>query len=65
MIIGYADAAGSLYCTTCWSKQVEDGSRPDGVLTDDREEPDDNFWLVDNCEDCGCQLKYMTIRMLD
>lgn len=65
MIIGHAGVAGFLYCTGCWSKQVEAGSRPDAVLTDDREEPGDNFWIVDNCEACGQPPKYMTVRMLD
>lgn len=65
VIVGYTGTSSSVFCSTCWLEQVEAGHRPDQVLTDDRDDPDDNFWMVDNCADCGSEVNYMTAQVLD
>lgn len=57
--------SSTVFCSTCWPGQVEAGHHASQVLTDGREEPDDNFWIVDNCAGCGNQVKYMTAQVLD
>lgn len=65
MIVGYMDASSTVFCSTCWLEQVEAGHRADQVLTDDRDDPDDNFWIVDNCAGWGSEVNYMTAQGLD
>lgn len=65
MIVGYTDASSTVFCSTCWPERVEAGHRADQVLTDDRDDPDDNFWMVDNCAGCGSEVKYTTAQVLD
>lgn len=61
VITGYMDASNSVFCSACWPERVEAGQRANQVLTD----PDDNFWIVDNCAGCGSEVKYMTGLVLD
>jgi hypothetical protein len=65
VIVGYVDESDTFFCQECWSGKVEAGHRAREVLTDDRDEPDDNFWIVDNCTSCGRQIKYMIVSALD
>lgn len=66
MIVGYMNMSSSVFCATCWPAQVESGHHASQVLTDDRDDPDDNFWVVDNCAACSSQaVKYMTGLVLD
>jgi hypothetical protein len=49
----------------CWPKQRQEGNSPDRTLdTEDPEDPGNNFWIVDNCETCGHEVKYRAIKML-
>lgn len=65
VIVGYMDASSTVFCSTCWPRQVEAGQHASQVLSDDRDDPDDNFWVVDNCAGCGSEVKYMTAQVLD
>ncbi len=65
MIVGYMDKSSTVFCSTCWPGQIEAGRHPSQVLTDDHHDPDDNFWLVDNCDGCGNEVKYMSAQVLD
>jgi hypothetical protein len=65
MIAGYADKDDVVFCAECWATRRPSGTRPDRTLdTEDPEDPDNNFWIVDPCETCGREVKYRTIRML-
>lgn len=65
VIVGYMDTSSSVFCSGCWPGQVEAGHHVSQVLTDDRDDPDDNFWIVDNCGVCGQEVKYTTAQVLD
>jgi hypothetical protein len=65
MISGYVDQDELIFCADCWVKKRPEGSSADRVMdTEDPEDPGDNFWIVDNCEGCGKEVKYRSIRML-
>jgi hypothetical protein len=65
MIAGYVDRDDLVFCAECWLKRLPAGSGPDHVLdTVDPDDPGSNFWIVDNCESCGREVKYQATRML-
>ena len=65
MIAGYVDKHEVIFCADCWPKQKQEGNSPDSTLdTEDPADPGDNFWIVDNCETCGQEVKYRAIKML-
>lgn len=66
MIVGYINDAEQVFCTECWSAQATAGARPSQVL--DSDDPDDaeaNFWVVDACAGCGRQVKYQAATALN
>jgi hypothetical protein len=65
MIGGYVDQLGSMFCPDCWVNERPPGRDLDRVLnTEDAEDPNNTFWIVDRCERCGTDLKYKSITML-
>jgi hypothetical protein len=65
MIAGYVDKHDAVFCADCWVKERAAGKSPDRVLdTEDPDDPGNNFWIVDNGESCGREVKYQATRML-
>jgi len=65
MIVGYFDHNGRAFCFACWSTRAESGPRPATVLdSEDSDEPDNNFWIVDECADCGAKVNYRELTAL-
>jgi hypothetical protein len=59
-------AKDAAVCSACWLQPLEAGAPPARVLdSDDDHEPDDNFWIVDNCAGCGREVRYRSARALD
>lgn len=66
MKVGYVDTEDELVCSSCWSERLSSGARPGQVLdSDDELDPENNFWIVDNCAACGTEIKYRSITTLD
>jgi hypothetical protein len=66
MIVGYINQEEQIFCADCWRSQAEAGARPAQVLdSDDPHDPSANFWIVDNCADCGGQVKYQDATTLN
>lgn len=66
MNVGYIDAEEAIVCSACWPRRLESGARPLQLLdSDDDVDPENNFWIVDNCAKCDREVKYRSIRTLD
>jgi len=68
MLVGYMDSEDGVFCPDCWKVMAQAGKHPDRVLDSvnpNDPAPNDNFWVVDNCEGCGHEVKYKDVRLLE
>jgi hypothetical protein len=64
--VGYIDTEDMLVCADCWQERLSLGARPARILdSGDDHEPDDNFWIVDNCVRCEREVRYRSIQALE
>jgi hypothetical protein len=62
MIVGYLDNNGDAVCAACWPARAEAGAWPLLILdSEDPLDPEHNFWVVDECTQCGGRVEYLTV----
>lgn len=62
MIVGYV-LVGGRFCPSCWRRRKR--PRPNGQLTRERNEPENIEVFVDACSECGQEIKYSALVLLD
>lgn len=65
MNVGYIDEDEAVICSACWPARFSSGAQPAQLLdSDDEVDPENNFWIVDNCVACNGGVKYRSFRIL-
>jgi hypothetical protein len=66
MIVGHSNREQSVCCIECWRQLAQAGEHPLRILdSEDPNDPKNNFWIVDNCQLRGVEVKSLSSRDLD
>lgn len=58
-VSGYFGMDERAFCRACWLARTDRGARPSSLLLlQDPNEPNDPFWIIDDCSSCGVRVAY-------
>lgn len=64
-LIGYVNGDHDFFCCSCWKERGEAWRSPIGLAMGRWDVVNQDFYIVEFCQSCSAEIRYMVVEMLD